>query len=474
MKPYPIYKTSNSAWLGDVPKHWETIKVKYLFKERVEKGFPDEPLLAATQTKGVVPKSMYENRTVEAQKDLHLLKLANIGDFVISLRSFQGGIEYTYYRGIISPAYTIMVPSTRIEKSYFKLLAKSKKFISLLKTCVTGIREGQNINYELLKRNFIPVPPLPEQQQIARYLDWKTAKINKFIKNKKKLVKLLKEQKQAIINDAVTGKIDVTTGKPFPEYKPSGIDWLGDIPVDWEVRRLGSIGTFSKGGNISRADLLESTEGINAILYGDIYTKYQYEAIEIKNHISQKTALSSTKLFKGDLLFTGSGETKEDIGKCVLFNSDKETYAGGDIIIFRQKSTNGKFLAYSQNSNYAQIQKMNFAKGEIIVHIYSSKLREIIMPYPQNLNEQQHIVSYIEKETALIDQTIEKAEKEIELIQEYRTRLISDAVTGQIDVRDIEVPDFEDVETEPEEEIEESEEEVLEDEVNLEEIEEEK
>src|SRR5690554_6251893 len=96
LKSYEKYKASGVAWLGDVPLHWETIKTKYLFKERVEKGYPDEPLLAATQTKGVVPKTMYETRTVVAQKDLHLLKLVRVGDFVISLRSFQGGIEYAY------------------------------------------------------------------------------------------------------------------------------------------------------------------------------------------------------------------------------------------------------------------------------------------------------------------------------------------------------------------------------------------
>lgn len=117
--------------MGNVPKHWELKKIKRLFMERVDKGYPEEPLLAATQTKGVVPKKMYENRTVTAEKDLHLLKLVKVGDFVISLRSFQGGIEYAYYQGIISPAYTIIVPNTEINRGYFRHLAKS---INLSKT----------------------------------------------------------------------------------------------------------------------------------------------------------------------------------------------------------------------------------------------------------------------------------------------------------------------------------------------------
>jgi type I restriction enzyme S subunit len=196
LRPYPEYKDSGVPWLGKIPAHWKSIKTKYVFRERVQKGYPNEPLLAATQTKGVVPKSIYENRTVEAQKDLHLLKLVEIGDFVISLRSFQGGIEYAYYRGIISPAYTVIVPNKRILQAYFRQLAKSKKFIALLQTCVTGIREGQNINYEILRKTPIPVPTDDEQTQIARFLDWKTSQINKFIRNKRRLIELLKEQKQ--------------------------------------------------------------------------------------------------------------------------------------------------------------------------------------------------------------------------------------------------------------------------------------
>lgn len=212
-------------WLGDIPAHWEMRKLKYLFSERLQKGYPNETLLAATQTRGIISKSMYETRTVTAQKDLHLLKLVEIGDFVISLRSFQGGIEQAYFRGIISPAYTVMILCPSIERNYFKHLAKSKTFLSLLKTCVTGIREGQNIDYERLRRYSLPLPSIVEQTQIARFLDSKTAQIDKFTRNKRRLIELLKEQKQHIINQAVTRGLD-----PNVKLKPSGVAWLGDIP----------------------------------------------------------------------------------------------------------------------------------------------------------------------------------------------------------------------------------------------------
>ncbi len=127
MRPYESYRPTQELWLPSIPEHWDFCKIKYAFQERAERGYPDEPLLVASQNMGVVPKEVYGSRTVEATKDLHLLKLVRTGDFVISLRSFQGGIEYAYYQGIISPAYTVMVPNEIIVPGYFKCESRVKK-----------------------------------------------------------------------------------------------------------------------------------------------------------------------------------------------------------------------------------------------------------------------------------------------------------------------------------------------------------
>ena len=219
---YDAYQDVSEIWIHKLPLHWETIKIKRLFNERVEKGYPDEPLLAATQNMGVVPKALYGQRTVEATKDLDSLKLVRKGDFVISLRSFQGGIELAHYQGIISPAYTIMIPKG-ITTAYFKHLAKSSVFIELLKQCVTGIREGQNIDYSKLKGIRIPVPPFKEQLKIATYLDSIEARIEE--------ISLLKKYKEAISSDIVTGKIDVR-GIKIPEYEFAGKTHLAGENVE--------------------------------------------------------------------------------------------------------------------------------------------------------------------------------------------------------------------------------------------------
>lgn len=209
LNPDVPMKDSGVKWLGQIPAHWKTIKIKYLFKERVDKGHPNKPMLVASQNMGVVPKYVYGSRTVEAMKDLQLLKLVKVGDFVISLRSFQGGIERAYYEGIISPAYTIMIPGHQIESGYFRYLAKSVSFIELLKLCVTGIREGQNIDYNKLKNNLLLVPPLNEQALISKFLDSKLKNYDNIRIYLQKQIGSLNELKSRLISDAVTGQIDV-------------------------------------------------------------------------------------------------------------------------------------------------------------------------------------------------------------------------------------------------------------------------
>ncbi len=166
-------------------------------------------MLSATQRHGVIPQSMYENRVVVVNKGFENLKLVCKSDFVISLRSFQGGIEYAHYRGIISAAYTILKPDKDIFDLFGKYYLKNHDFIQLLKTCVTGIREGQNIDYDLLRKKYVAIPPLSEQQSIVNYIDNQSSKIDAFISSIKEQIEKLKLYKQRLISDVVTGKIRV-------------------------------------------------------------------------------------------------------------------------------------------------------------------------------------------------------------------------------------------------------------------------
>ena len=294
--------------------------------------------MCATQSYGVIPKKLYSYKTVEViSGDLNSFKLVKKDNFVISLRSFEGGIEHSNYQGIISPAYTILEPQVEIYSFYFKFLFKSSFFISTLNIHKIGIREGQNISYASLQYTPIPLPPLQEQKEIAEFLDSKCEKIQNYIEKKQKLITLLQEKKQALINEAVTKGLN-----PNIESKNSGIEYLGLIPHHWEVRRVATLGKFFKGSNISKNDLQDS--GVSVVLYGDIYTKYEIKTKQFQSKIAENFAKDKTQILCGDLLFSGSGETKEDIGKCICYLGNEKAYVGGDVIVLRQMGQNSLFF----------------------------------------------------------------------------------------------------------------------------------
>ena len=209
LNPNVKMKECRTTFFDIIPAHWEERKMKYCFTERSEKNHPDEPILCATQSQGVIPQSMYQNRVVVVNKGFEGLKFVKVGDFVISLRSFEGGIEYAYYQGIISAAYTILTPKDAVCAEYFKFLFKCYPFIQLLQTCVTGIREGQNINYQMLGRKYIPLPPIDEQRAIVTYIEEKCQKIDTLITELQAEIDYLKEYKQRLIADVVTGQVNV-------------------------------------------------------------------------------------------------------------------------------------------------------------------------------------------------------------------------------------------------------------------------
>lgn len=454
MKKYESYKPLSELWLSSIPTHWNSRKIKYLFSERSEKGYPDEPLLVASQNMGVVPKHIYGNRTVEAMKDLHLLKLVRVGDFVISLRSFQGGIEYAYYQGIISPAYTIMIPKDMIVPQYFKYLAKSRLFIELLQLCVTGIREGQNIDYVKLKNHQIPVPPRSEQDQIVRYLDWQVSKINKLIAAKKKEIAVFEEYKQTAIDEAVT------KGISNHDFVTSNVDWIEQIPSSWKLKKIKEYFSFGKGLSITKANLVE--EGIPVISYGQVHSK-RNTGVKVEQHLLRYVPdtyleLSPNALVnKGDFIFADTSEDYLGVGNCVYIDVTNTLFAGYHTIIARSKhNENGKFFAYLFRSSAWRYQIRKRVNGVKVYSITQKILGTASVLIPPK-NEQAEIVEYLDDICGRVDAIIENLYKRIDIFHEYRTRLISDVVTGQIDVRGIEIPEYEYVEEESDEETDETE-----------------
>jgi len=428
LKPYPAYRDSGLPWLGKVPEHWKQRRTKFLFRERVQKGYPDEPLLAATQSKGVVRKDEYGSRTVTATQDLHLLKLVEQGDYVISLRSFEGGIEVAHSRGIISPAYTVLAPQKEASHGYYTHFFKSPDFIRSLTLFVTGIREGQNIDYERLSRAYLPLPPPDEQTAIVRFLNWANGQLDKAIRAKRKVITLLNEQKQAIIHRAVTRGLD-----PSVPLKPSGIPWLGDIPQHWEVRKLKFEMRFCGGGTPSKGNLSYWNGSIPWVSPKDMKTEIIRDTID---HITERAvAQSSTNLVPAGslLMVVRSGILQRIIPVAksiceVALNQDMKSLTSKgrlDLDYF------ALFIRGCEKQLLHEWTKQG-ATVESIEHHYLSNTKVPIPP----IQEQQQILEQLVVETAPLTTAISRFEREIELLREYRTRLVADVVTGKLDVRE--------------------------------------
>lgn len=228
-------KESGIEWIGQIPKGWELRRAKTLFTQRNSKGNGIEVLLSPTQKYGVVPQSQLEGVVqVKEDTDLQMFKTVHKGDFVISLRSFQGGFEYSLYEGVCSPAYQVFYPTSPICDTYYRYLFKSQSFISKMNNLTVGIREGKNIQYVDFANSQIPVPPLAEQERIAAFLDAECAEIDTVLEKTRASIEEYKKLKQAVITQAVTKGI--RGDRPM---KNSGIEWIGDIPAGVPISRVG-------------------------------------------------------------------------------------------------------------------------------------------------------------------------------------------------------------------------------------------
>lgn len=418
MQRYDTYKDSGVKWLGEIPSHWEMRKMKFSFEERSQKGFPNLPLLAATQNHGVIRKTDYENRTVEATKSLDTLKLVEIGDFVISLRSFQGGIELCYEKGIISPAYTILRP-THITAGYFKHLGKSPIFIQLLKSMVTGIREGQNIDYGKLRENLLPIPPIAEQTAIANYLDTATAKIDAAIAQQQKMIDLLNERKQIIINRAVTKGLN-----PNAKMKDNGVEWIGEVPEGWKIIPLKAIISFVNGYAFDSNDFKDEGEvkviRISNIADGTI----DYEGIAF---VHQNQSLCPYLTKAGDLLIAMSGATTGKVG----FDDLGGAYVNQRVGIIR--SDFQKWVYYWLNTSYFKEYIYLSALGSAQPNISSKGIKNFRILFP-SLEDYERIIENLELLCQKVDNAIGSCENQISLLQERKQIIINEVVTGKVKV----------------------------------------
>ena len=423
---YDKYKDSGVEWLGEIPEHWEVLSNKYLFKlkkNQVGKNSNKYTLLSLTLN-GIIKRDMV-NPQGKFPAEFNTYQDVKKGDFIFCLFDVEETprtLGLSEFDGMITGAYTVLQSFHGFDKKFLYYFYLNLDTDKRMKPIYTGLRNTISKDNFFSFKSFIP--PKLEQTAISNFLDRKTSIIDHAICIKEKQIELLKERRQILIHKAVTRGLD-----PNVKMKDSGVEWIGEIPEHWEVKRLAAFGKFSKGGGFSKNDLKENGEP--AIIYGDIYTQYDICIKNAVRFISEDTASKSVIIKKNYLLFTGSGETKEDIGKCVVYLNENIAYAGGDVILFKQSINDSIYLSYVLNTNGIKFENARSSKGEIIVHIYSSSLKNNYIPIPP-IDEQETIVNYIELLSNKIRTTISFKENEIERLKEYKTTLIDSAVTGKI------------------------------------------
>ncbi len=419
MQKYADYVTSQATWLGRLPTHWDCKKIGALFSERKVKVSDKDYAPLSVAKIGVVPQLETAVKTDAGDNR----KLVRARDFVINSRSDRkGSCGVSELDGSVSLINIVLQPRKKMNNRYVHFLMRSQPFSEEYYRNGRGIvSDLWTTRYSEMKSILLPIPPREEQDQIVRFLDWKVSSINRLIGVKQKQIAALKEFMQAEIE------------KQLYAY-----------PVE-ETVRLKQLGTFFKGGGFSRENLVEE-EGYPAILYGDIYTQYEYKTAVINHSIDGAAYSASRKISKGDIVMAGTGETKDEIGKSILYTGDEIVALGGDVIVFHpNEGINVEYLLYQLYSQAALKHRYINGKGDIIVHIYPTALGSTIIAFP-GVEEQKKAVARINEIINQVKKAIAVLADEISVLREYRVRLIADTVTGEIDVRDIEIPEYEYVE----------------------------
>ena len=422
---YPAYKDSGEYWMGEVPDKWELKKLKHIFQEKKITHNPELNCGSISFGKVVykdddkIPlstKASYQ----EVLPGEYLINPLNLNYDLISLRIGLSDIS-----AVVSSGYIVLRNKEKLDKHYYKWLLH-RYDVAYMKLLGSGVR--QTISFNHIANSLLAFPPLTEQTVIARFLDDKTRKIDTAIKQKEKLIALLKERKQILIQQAVTKGLE-----PNVKMKDSGIDWIGEIPEHWEVKPLRYLGKTQNGVS---AGAEYFGEGYPFVSYGDVYKNIELP-MEVKG--LAKSSIEDRKNYsvkQGDVFFTRTSETVEEIGfsSTCLQTIEDATFAGF-LIRFRpvKNVLSEKFSKYY----FSSVLHRAFFVKEMNLVIRASLSQDLLKMLPvlvSSMNEQEAIGEYIEKQSSKFDKSISLQEKQIEKLKEYKSVLIDSAVTGKIKV----------------------------------------
>lgn len=419
LKPYEKYYPVQYDYVSQLPVEWELLPNIALFQERIERGFENEELLSVTIGKGVIKQSENELKKDSSNEDKSKYKLIKKGDIAYNrMRMWQGALGYSEYQGITSPAYVVIKPKMEINQKFFHYMFRTGFYTNYSKRFSYGIVDDQlSLRYVDFKRMYSIVPPLETQNAIVSYLDRKTQQIQEFIQKKERLIELLEEKKRAIIRNYVTKGV-----KSNVKLKPTNIDWIGDIPNHWDIKRLKHCAKIIYG--ISPHESTYNNYGKGTVL---INGPVEYSEEDF-GYTRELKWTSDPKKFapKYSLLFCLRGSTT---GRLNICHADVSIGRGVAAII---SNTNQEYMIFVMKALVDFIS--DSFKGSTFPSVTSEDLNNYELPLAPNIEEQKSIVSKIKEDTNNIDLAISKAQLEVEKLKEYQESLITQVVTGQLKV----------------------------------------
>ncbi|MCR1319140.1 restriction endonuclease subunit S [Enterobacter soli] len=430
-KEYPSYKNSGVEWLGDVPSDWEQKPIWSLFKRVKRTNQPDERLLSVYRDYGVIPKDSRDDNHNRASEDLTPYQLVRPNDLVINkMKAWQGSIAISEIQGIVSPAYYIYTPKKDYHSKYIYFLIRSAYYIQSYKNYSKGIRVNQ---WDLESESFIHInlllPTINEQQKIVSFLDQETQKIDTLIAKQEKLIELLEEQRKSVISHAVTKGLD-----PNAPMKDSGVEWLGDVPSHWEVVKLRWI---TKGINTGGTPSIYLPTVDYDADYIDWFTPSDFKGdFHLRNSQKkvnpQAVVGNDLKIIpENSLLLIGIGAT---LGKVGYITDKASSNQQINYLLPNKNKAELIFLIYYLFACNQYVK--NMASASTLAILNQQKMGDILVSLP-NLPDQKKIVDFLEFENVKFNDLISKQQALIEKLKEYRASIISHAVTGKIDVREL-------------------------------------
>ena len=437
MKRYESYKDSGVKWLGEIPGHWEVTCLRRLLKRDSVKGHPNKPLLSVTREKGVIlrgAKGDDGNNNI-IPEDLSGYKHVKKGQFVINkMKSWQGSYGVSDFEGIVSPAYFVYDLDIA-DKRFFSWAIRSKNYVPFFMQYSKGIRVDQwDLTPENVKSIPFFIPPKSEQTAIANYLDSVTSKIDEAISQQQKMIDLLNERKQIIIQNAVTKGLD-----PNAKMKDSGVEWIGEIPENWEVYKFGRLISLLTDytANGSFGDLAKNihyqNEGYARLVrLTDLRENLNNIGVWVDKH--GYDFLSKSWLKGGELLIANVGAYSGL--PCIMPKVPYPTTLAPNMFLLKLNESKiyTKYIYSLLLSNCYFNWLQTIATSSAQPKLNKDNIRQLIIIHPINIKDQYDIVLYIKKKLHPIDESISQCNKMISLLQERKQIIINDVVTGKVKV----------------------------------------